>query len=137
MPQTHPIEPISFGRALFMIIGIAVAITFLAWNFITIRPDQETVVPPAPSGPQLPKTVTIKEGGYIIYDHASVKDVMQAIAYIYTIPVEHQGKLPETTLSGAVNPKLSIERMIKLLENNGIRIEYDGSIMTFVGDKSP
>ena len=76
---------------------------------------------------QLPPTITFGKDSVISIDRATVEDVMKLVTYLYHVPVIYRGKVAmKGTLSGTVSHKATIEAILKMLEFNGVKANYDG-----------
>lgn len=66
--------------------------------------------------------------------NASIKAVMDAISYTYKVPVVYIGALGTGNYTAVINLNTPLKEVISVLNNVGIRNEFDGEKIRVVGE---
>jgi ferric-dicitrate binding protein FerR (iron transport regulator) len=65
------------------------------------------------------------KNGYFMFNNASVESILRQISRWYDVEVVYKGKLNEETFSGIVNRKSSISKILRIMEEGGVKFKIE------------
>jgi ferric-dicitrate binding protein FerR (iron transport regulator) len=67
------------------------------------------------------------KNGYFMFNNASAESILRQISRWYDVEVVFKGELNNETFSGMVNRKSSISKILRIMEEGGVRFKIEGN----------
>lgn len=74
------------------------------------------------------------KNGMFKFDNLSLPEMMRQIARWYDVDISYKGKIPAVRVAGELSRKLSLQKLLEVIEFGEVKMEVSGNRITIIGE---